>query len=161
MTTLTDAACPGAFVQNPKAPSLYYSASLKLLLDLHVDDGYAAGPPESLKQVFDYLSTVLVLKISPLVKYGMAFDHVGTTRFRTSEGMWIQTHDKYVAKVLDMLGMASCNASTSPKLDKAHMEDDDQPCEKAACFRTAVCTLLYASSISRRSRARSGGCASD
>ena len=103
------------------------------------------GPEKNLQAVFAYLSTVLVLKLSPLVKHGMAFDHVGTTRYRTTEGMWIQTHDKYVAKVLDMLGMTNCNVSTSPKLDKAHMDDDDMPCEKAALFRTAVCTLLYAS----------------
>ncbi len=32
-----------------------------------------------------------------------------------------------------------------PKLDNAHMEGDDVPCEQAALFRTAACTLLYVS----------------
>ena len=132
-------------MQNKKSPSLYKSKSLKVLLDLHVDDGYASGPEESLEKVFSYLATVLVIKVSPLVKSGMAFDHVGTTRYRTDEGMWIQTHEKYVTKVLEMMSMSTCNASTSPKLDKATMDDDEVPCEKPALFRTAVCTLLYAS----------------
>ncbi len=74
----------------------------------------------------------------------MSFDHVGTMRTRTAEGIWIQAFDKYVVKVLEMLGMQSCISSTSAKLDKASLDDDEDSCEDAALYRTAVCMLLYA-----------------
>ena len=41
--------------------------------------------------------------------------------------------------------MQDSNPSMSPKLDKATMDGDDDPCEQAALFRTAVCTLLCVS----------------
>ena len=145
LATITSSSCPGKFKQNPKSPSMYYSSELDILMDLHVDDGYVAGPESALKLVFDHLSKALVIKISPLVLAGSSFEHVGTRRTRTADGMWIQAFDKYVTKVLELLGMNNCNSSTSPKLDKAHLDGDELPCEDGAKFRTAVCTLLYVS----------------
>ena len=138
-------------------PSLYYSASLKVLLDLHVDDGYASGPAESLNKVFGYLATVLVLKISPLVKYGMAFDHVGTTRYRTSEGMWIQTHDKYVAKVLDMMGMTTCNAPPLRSWTRRTWTATTSRASRQLCFGRRLARFSTLRSGCPRFRARSGG----
>jgi hypothetical protein len=143
LACITDATCPGQVKQNFKAPSLSYSQIVDVLLGLHEDDGYTSGPAAHLEWVCEHLSKVPVIKVSPLVLLGMAFDHVGTTRSKTDDGMWIQSCGKYVSKVLEIMGMQDCNPSTSPKLDRAHMEGDDDPCEKAALFRTGVCTFLY------------------
>ncbi len=87
MEQITWSSCPGKFKRNLKTPSLYYSAALDVVIDLHVDDGYYSGPPEAPKKVFTYLETVIVMKWSPLVTAGMAFDHVGARRERTAAGM--------------------------------------------------------------------------
>ncbi len=78
---------------------------------------------------------------------GISFEHVGATRRRTEEGAWIQEFGIYVSKVLELPSREDCNASPSPKLDKAQIDGDDDPCEQAALFRTAVCTLLRMSKL--------------
>ncbi len=78
------------------------------------------------------MATQLVIRVSPMVKPGLACDHLGTARARTEAGLWIQSFGKYVTKVLELLGVQDCNFSTSPKLDKAHMDGDDGHCEQAA-----------------------------
>ena len=85
---LTDPGCPGEVKQNTKSPTLYHSRSLDITLDIHMDDGYAGGPACALKAVMEYLETKITLKLNPLVILGMAFNHVGATRTRTTEGMW-------------------------------------------------------------------------
>jgi hypothetical protein len=57
-------------------------------LELHVDDGNAAGPGEALITVFSKFSEVLVLKLGPLIGPGQSYEHVGTLRIRTPDGMW-------------------------------------------------------------------------
>ena len=112
-------------------------------MDLHVDDGYATGPPENLQKVFTYLSTVLVLKISPLIMPGMSYNHVGTVRLMTEDGIWAKPFEKYIVEALDLMGMTHCKPSTSPKLDKSNMEGDDEPFHDAALYRTVTCKLIY------------------
>ena len=140
---ITSSSCPGKFKQNLKTPSLYFSAELDVVIDLHVDDGYCSGPPEALKKVFTYLETVIVMKLSPLATAGMAFDHVGARRERTTAGMCVIPFAKCTESVLEMMGMQGCNGSTSPKLDKKDMDGDREPCENPSLFRSAVCTVLY------------------
>ena len=65
--------------------------------------------------------------MSPLIMPSISFDHVGASRIRTEDGMWAQPFNKYVERALKIMGMEKCNASTSPKLDKAKMEGDDEP----------------------------------
>ena len=65
---LTDPLCPGGFVQNPMAPSMYFSKEFDVLMDLHVDDGYFAGPKEKLTILFDYLTQKMVIKVGPLLR---------------------------------------------------------------------------------------------
>ena len=134
--------CPGQFKQNPKTPSQYHSISLDVTVDLHVDDGYATGPPENLQNAFTYLSTVLVLKISPLIMPGMSYNHVGTVRLMTEDGIWAKPFEKYIVEALDLMGMTHCKPSTSPKLDKSNMEGDDEPFHDAALYRTVTCKLI-------------------
>ena len=141
---LTDEACPGRFKRNMKTASLYHSKELDVTIDIHVDDGYAVGESESLEKVFAYLSSKLVLKVSSMIKPGMGFDHVGASRFRTDDGMWIQPFSKYVERALEIMGMEKCNASKRPKLDKANMEGDDEPYDRPQLYKSTTCTLLYA-----------------
>ena len=140
---LTSSECPGRFAQNPKAPSMYFSRSWDILIDLHVDDGYVAGPREKQEELYQYLEKRAALKVSPLVEAGMGFDHVGATRLRTESGMWIKPFDKYTERALDLMGMVGCNTSTSPRLDKQIMEGDENDLEESSVYRSAVCTLLY------------------
>ena len=142
-SVLTSSECPGRFAQNPKAPPMYFSRSLDILIDLHVDDGYVAGPKEKQEELYRFLEKHVAIKVSPLVEAGVGFDHVGATRMRTESGMWIKPFDKYTERALDLMGMVSCNTSSCPKLDKQHLEGDENDLEESSVYRSAVCTLLY------------------
>ncbi len=39
--------------------------------------------------------------------------------------------------------MTNCNSSPSPKLDKQHMDGDDEAYNEPAVYRSTVCTLFY------------------
>lgn len=96
-----------------------------------------------MKKLFSYLEGVIVMKMSPLIYPGMAFEHVGARRVRTEAGLWVIPLAKYTETVLELLGMQGCNPSTSPKLDKKDMDGDREPCADPATYRSAVCTALY------------------
>ena len=96
-------------------------------------------------KMLGYLWDKLNIKVSPLVWHGMGFDHVGTTRVRTEDGMWMQVFPKYTENALRIMGMENCNASTSPKLDKQFIEGDAEDYDKPENYRSATCTLLYSS----------------
>ena len=140
---LTSSECPGRLAQNPKAPSMYLSRSWDILIDLHVVDGYVAGPKEMQEELYRFLEKHVAIKVSPLVEAGMGFDHVGATRMRTESGMWIKPFDKYTERALDLMGMVSCNTSSCPKLDKQHLEGDEKDLEESSVYRSALCTLLH------------------
>ncbi len=80
---LTSSERPGKFAQNPKAPWMYFPRSWDILIDLHVDDGYAAGPKEKQEELYRFLEKHVAIKVSPLVEAGMGFDHAGATHLRT------------------------------------------------------------------------------
>ncbi len=44
-----------ARITAPKAPSMYFSKSWDILFDLHVDDGYVAGPKEKQEKLYRFL----------------------------------------------------------------------------------------------------------
>ena len=118
---LTDPGCPGESKQNPKSPTLYHSRSLDITLDTHVDDGYAGGPASALKKVMEYLETKISFlrrathhSLRILVFPGTAFNHVGGTRTRTTEGMWIQPFETHTESALKIMDMENCKPSTSP-----------------------------------------------
>ncbi len=69
---------------------MYYSKDFDVLMDLHVDDGYLAGPKDKLTTLFAYTTEKIVIKVSPFVEAGQGFDHVGATRLRVGGGMWIK-----------------------------------------------------------------------
>ena len=134
----------GEFKQNPKSPSQYHSRILDVTLDLHVDDGGATGPDDALLQVFhDRLPNFINLKVSPLLKIGMSFDHLGATRTRTEEGLVILPFVKYINESLAVMKMENCKSSTSPKLDQQSLPGDDQDIEDAAAYRTVTCKQIY------------------
>ncbi len=83
------------------------------------------------------------MKLSPIIWPKTAYEHVGTLRTRTEEGLWIQQLPTYLESALESLGMTECNVSTSPKLEKATEDGDDEPFEKPAEYRSAVCTMIY------------------
>ena len=105
-------------MQNPKAPSVYYSKEFGVLMDLRVYDGYLAGPKDKMATLFDYLMGKVVIKVSPFVEAGQCFDHVGATNLRVDGGMWVKSFDKYAERALELMGMTNFNSSRSPKLDK-------------------------------------------
>ena len=118
--------------------------SLKLLSDLHVDDGYMTGPAEKMMEVFAYLEGEnCVETFHPSLEVGNSFEHVGAQRDIDDEGMWVKKLDKYESSVLTMMQMKDCRPSTSPKLEKQAEPGDDDPCEQPELHRSAVCTILY------------------
>ena len=137
-------ACPGRFKRSANTASFYHSKELDVTIEIHVDDGYAAGEAQNLEKAFAYISSKMVLKVSPLIMPGMGFDHVGAARIRTEDCMWVQPVDKYMERALEIMGMEKCNVSTSTKLDKAKMDGDDEPYDRPELYRSATCTLLYA-----------------
>ena len=140
---LLDSRCPRQFKQSLKTPTIFYSAPFEIALDLHVDDGYVEGPTAHLLCVFGYLEEQIVMKLSPIIGAGCAFEHVGALRLITEAGMWVQPLGRYFEAVLEMMGMKDCKAATSPKLDKANEDGDSEPCDGPQLYRSAVCTLLY------------------
>ena len=74
------------------------------------------------------------------------------------KGIWVQPYEKYFLNALEAVNMDKCNASTSPKLDKAHLDGDDEPHPTPEKYRSSVCSLLYLSK--RRYRALYSGSAS-
>ena len=43
--------CPG-HLSSLKTPTIFYSKLFDIVLDAHVDDGYATGPPNRMKDTF-------------------------------------------------------------------------------------------------------------
>ena len=57
----------------------------------------------------------------------------------------VKPFDKYIDRALELANMAECNPSTSPKLDRVNLPDDEEDHHDAALYRSVVCTLLYVS----------------
>ena len=115
--------CPGSFLRSWKSPTIFHSKDLDITMDVHVDDGYVTGPDEGMLKLFGYLTGKIVLKLSPLIKKGMSFEHVGAYRLLTGDDIWVQSLPKYQESVLKMMDMENCKPSISPKLDKATRKD--------------------------------------
>ena len=77
--------CPGTFKQGLKSSSEFETA-----VGLHVDDGYMTGTAVSLKKVFAYLKTKLVLNFSPIISLGSSFEHVKALSVIAEEGLWVR-----------------------------------------------------------------------
>ena len=57
--------------------------------------------------------------------------------------MWIKASDKYADRALELVGMTNCNSSTSLKLDKQHMDGDEEDLKDPGVYRSTMCALLY------------------
>ena len=61
------------------------------------------GEPEEEEPIF-LVPPVEYLEMSGK-SAGMCFDHVGTTRYRVDDGIWMQAFPKYLESVLEITGM--------------------------------------------------------
>ena len=66
--------------------------------------------------------------------------------------MWIQPLAKYIDEALYAWGLTDCRPSNSPKLEKPHMDGDDEDYDNPSLFRTVTCKLLYPASPPRGDR---------
>ncbi len=85
----------------------------------------------------------MAIKASPTVGPGVGFDREGATRARTEQGTWIKGFDKHTDRALELMGMTNCKSSTSPKLDKQHMDGDEEDFKDPGVYRSTARTFLY------------------
>ncbi len=85
----------------------------------------------------------MAIKASPIVGSGMGFDHVGATRAHAEQRMWIKAFDKYASTASELMGVTNCTSSTSPKLDKQHLDGDDDDLKVPGVYRSKVFMLLH------------------
>ncbi len=84
----------------------------------------------------------MAIRASPIVGSGMGFDHAGAARARSEQGTWTKAFDKYADSPLELMGMANCDRSTSPKLGKQRAGGDEGDLKDPGVYHSTVCTLL-------------------
>eukprot|EP00971_Amphidinium_carterae_P278396 5526369-Amphidinium_carterae.1 len=135
-------------VRDPAAPHFYRNAELDATFEVHADDIHGCGSKEALMQLRARLSARIVFKHFDIHEVGAKYEHLRRTRERTPSGMWIKSNDKHLDKALALMGMEGCNSVPTPMVQEAEAEEDlgeALQSEAAARYRSAVCTLLYAS----------------
>ena len=84
---------PGSFERNLKCPSVLCGKALDTIIDLHVGDGYCAGPAESLTVVKKYLSSRSGLEFVGEIDEKTDI-HLGVERTRSPEGIAMKPEAK-------------------------------------------------------------------
>ena len=133
----------------PEVPHLYFHEEEGVALEVHVDDFYAVGPGHSAKRVLEEIAKHLTMKIEgPFNEANPEFVHLKRRRTITSEGVWIQSAEGHLKKLLELNGLSLDSKTRETPVTKAVIgspEDELLEPEHHTQFRAGVGVLMYMS----------------
>ncbi len=135
------------FIQHGGQPSIFYRPTDDIVMDVHMDDGHAAGPAECLRRLLKELGERLLLKHVGIIDGSEGADrysYLKQNKQRIGGHIATKPRDKYVDDVLKLLELEGCKPVSTPGV-KGDMPGDDELLEnaEAALYRTCVGKLLY------------------
>jgi hypothetical protein len=92
------------YLRGHHEPCGYHSKEWDSLVLHHVDDGRLTGEPKRSWDLIQWLTQVLLLKVSAPITEGMAYKYLGRTKIRIKDG-WITIPDHtLLLEILDLIG---------------------------------------------------------
>ena len=124
-------------------PNFYRRVDSTILIDTHMDDWFGTGKRSEAEPLLAGLRETFELQGTDCFQYG-TFMHLQRTRVRSPLGTFIRPHEKYLDKVVDILGLKGANACATPHL-AVERPAVDPPLEADAIFkyRSASMCLNY------------------
>lgn len=112
------------FVAVTADSQLYYHKTLKVFMDMHVDDALMAGRRGSMSKAWKLLEPHMRFKIHPVLEAGQTTTHLGYVYKKLAGGGFsVKIVDEYIPDTLELAGMKGCRGVRTPCLGTPTAED--------------------------------------
>jgi hypothetical protein len=133
-------------------PYLFRHPATSSVMEVHMDDFHATGPPEFLPELFEDLKSEFLLKTEGPFGVGDTYTHLKRVRTRTSEGVLIRAGEQHIDNMQTVMELTNCKPKLTPMQPgfsaAGEYDEEADPAleqERATLFRRTVGISLHIS----------------
>ena len=140
------------YVRGDKEPCLFYNSSEDNAVTHHIDDGRMCGPDHSMNDLVSHLAGHMLLKVTGIMKPGMAVSHLRRTKVMTHDARITIPAEKHAENIFRILGYNE-NPPTkyiaTPGIKRGVLtetEESELEGQRIIDYRSATGSMIYLSS---------------